>query len=247
MTTELSVNVNSVAFLRNRRNLPWPDLLEISRIALRSGAVGITVHPRPDQRHIRRQDVHDLAAMIGTEFPEKEFNIEGYPSEEFLRLVETIKPHQATLVPDHPDQKTSDHGWDLVGEARLLAQSVARLKDAGCRLAIFVDPFADQMERAAQSGTDRVELYTGPYGGALDGPAKKRLLEELGQAAEAAKQCGMGLNAGHDLTLGNLSDLLSRAPDILEVSIGHGLTADALIYGYETAVKKYVSRCASRN
>lgn len=243
MPTELSVNVNSIAYLRNRRDVPWPDLLDLCRIALEAGAVGITVHPRPDQRHIRTQDVHDIAAMICADYPGKEFNIEGYPSEDFLRLVEQVKPDQATLVPDIPEQKTSDHGWQLLGNNDLLLSSVARLKDIGCRVSLFVDADEGLMEGAKSTGTDRVELYTGPYGSADDESAGALALAELAQAADAASSVGLGLNAGHDLTLTNLGTLLKRAPAIQEVSIGHGLTADALFMGYGEAVRRYVEIC----
>lgn len=246
MPTHLSVNVNSVAYLRNRRNLPWPDLLGICRSALDAGAAGITVHPRPDQRHIRTQDVFDISAMLAAEYPGKEFNIEGYPSEEFLRLVEQVRPGQATLVPDHPDQKTSDHGWDLDSDGRLVKRSVLRLRDAGCRVSLFLDADPELAAEAAATGADRVELYTGPYGGCSEPIARARLLEALGKTAEAAVAAGMGVNAGHDLTLDNLGDMLDRAPMIAEVSIGHGLTADALMFGYGEAVARYVAICAGK-
>lgn len=245
MPTELSVNVNSIAYLRNRRNLPWPNLLQLCRIALDAGAVGITVHPRPDQRHIRFTDVHEIAAMLRTDYSGKEYNIEGYPSEEFLRLVEQVGPDQATLVPDHPDQKTSDHGWDLDEDTKLVTRAVARLKDAGCRTALFMDADPETAANAAATGADRIELYTGPYGGCFDETARARLLEDLGATADAATAVGLGLNAGHDLTLDNLGALLARAPQIFEVSIGHGLTADAMIYGYAGAVERYVKVCRS--
>ena len=243
MSTKLSVNVNSVAYLRNRRNLPWPDLLAICRVALDAGAAGITVHPRPDQRHIRTQDVHEISAMLAADYPGKEFNMEGYPSEEFLRLVEQVRPDQATLVPDHPDQKTSDHGWDLENDARLVRRSVERLRDAGCRVSLFLDADVELVPLAAGTGADRIELYTGPYGGCSEPVARARLLEALAATVEAAVAAGMGVNAGHDLTLDNLGDLLTRAPMVAEVSIGHGLTADALLYGYGDAVSRYAAIC----
>lgn len=242
--TELSVNLNAVAFLRNRRGLPWPSVVDLGRLALEAGAVGLTVHPRPDQRHIKLADVPDLMALITNEFPGREFNIEGYPTEAFMTLVETIRPHQITLVPDDPSQATSDHGWDFRTHAWKLHAIVGRLKQTGARLALFADPDPSQIEAAVGTGTDRIELYTGPYGDAYDEPDTARLeLDALGQTADAAREHGLGVNAGHDLTVENLPALVERIPALAEVSIGHGLTADALTYGMAETVRRFRRAC----
>ncbi len=243
MAAKLSVNVNAVALLRNRRDLPWPDLVGLSRIALEAGAHGITVHPRPDQRHVRNSDLAPLRALIDDEFPHAEFNIEGYPSDEFLALVEQHEPEQVTLVPDDPSQATSDHGWDFVGQSNLLHNSVQRLKGSGFRVSLFCDPDAgeDRIARARETGADRVELYTGPYGGCFDDPEEaNHQASLLGTTAGFAHSAGMGVNAGHDLTVANLPMLVEHVPHLAEVSIGHGLTAEALTHGYAGAVRNFL-------
>jgi pyridoxine 5-phosphate synthase len=244
MSVKLSVNVNAVAMLRNRRDLPWPNVVDLSRQALEAGAHGITVHPRPDQRHIRFSDLAPLRALIDDEFPDAEFNIEGYPSDDFLELVIKNEPEQVTLVPDDPSQATSDHGWDFVGKGNYLYDRVSRLKDRGFRVSLFCDPDAgeDMIARAKETGADRVELYTGPYGGCFD-DAKEAAhqINLLGTTADYAKNAGLGINAGHDLTVANLPALVERVPHLAEVSIGHGLTADALEYGYKGAVKRFLA------
>lgn len=245
-STRLSVNLNAIAMLRNRRDLPWPSVTGLGAQALAAGAHGITVHPRPDQRHIRFTDLPALRALLDDEYPSAEFNIEGYPSDAFLALVETNQPDQATLVPDDPAQATSDHGWDLRRDSGRLKPIVARLKKLGIRVSLFVDGDGDAaaMDLAAATGADRVELYTGPYGAWYDDPASAaREIERLGSTADAALARGLGLNAGHDLTVANLPPLLSRIPDVLEVSIGHGLTADALQYGMSEAVRRFLAAC----
>ncbi|MEO1703254.1 MAG: pyridoxine 5'-phosphate synthase [Pseudomonadota bacterium] len=244
MPAKLSVNMNAVALLRNRRDLPWPDVVHLGRIALQAGAHGLTVHPRPDQRHIRFTDLPDLRALIDDEFPDAEFNIEGYPSEEFLDLVEANEPEQVTLVPDDPAQATSDHGWDFVGKENYLRDHVQRLKSSGFRVSLFCDPDAgpEMMARAKATGADRIELYTGPYGGTYDDPAEAaRQLETLLSTACHAEAVGLGVNAGHDLTVENLNPLAEAVPQLAEVSIGHGLTADALEFGYAGAVKRFLT------
>lgn len=240
MPTKLSVNLNAIAQLRNRRDLPWPSVAGLGRIALEAGAHGLTVHPRPDERHIRRSDVPEVAAVVG-DFSGAEFNIEGFPTPDFLALVEETRPDQVTLVPDDPSQATSDHGWDVAAHKAMLVDVVGRLKRGGMRVSLFVDPDdPEQPPRVAEIGADRVELYTGPYGGAYADPAAAlRELENLAATAEAARAAGLGVNAGHDLTLFNLPQLVGRVPFIDEVSIGHGLTADALIYGMADAVRRY--------
>ncbi|RIX97604.1 pyridoxine 5'-phosphate synthase [Aureimonas flava] len=244
MPCELSVNLNAVAMLRNRRDLPWPSVEGFGRIALAAGAHGLTVHPRPDQRHVRFSDLPVLRGLIDREFPGAEFNIEGYPSEDFLQLVLANRPEQVTLVPDDPSQPTSDHGWDFAAHAALLRGVVARLKGEGMRVSLFADADPAIMERAAETGCDRVELYTGPYGGTHSDPlAAEAWLERLGATGDAAQAAGLGLNAGHDLTVANLPPLVRRLPQLAEVSIGHGLTADALEHGMAGSVRRFVSAC----
>lgn len=243
MTTKLSVNVNAIAQLRNRRDLPWPSVVGLSRIALEAGAWGITVHPRPDERHVRRSDVQPLADLV-KQFPDVEFNIEGYPDDRFMEIAFEVQPHQVTLVPDDPSQATSDHGWDFHSQHNFLKPLVAQLKQGGMRVSLFADPDADTIAMAADTGADRAELYTGPYGGTYgDEEAQAHELDKLEAAAQAGRAAGLGLNAGHDLTVANLPPLLARAPWIEEVSIGHGLTAEALEYGMAGAVKRFRAAC----
>jgi pyridoxine 5-phosphate synthase len=244
MPAKLSVNLNAIAMLRNRRDLPWPSVTGLGRIALAAGAHGLTVHPRPDQRHIRFTDLPEIRALIDDEFPQAEFNIEGYPTGDFLALVEAAEPEQVTLVPDDPEQPTSDHGWDFVANRDMLKAIVTRLKRTGARLSLFCDPdaSAEQIEAAKATGADRVELYTGPYGACYDDPAKAaEQIALLGKTADAAHALGLGVNAGHDLTVDNLPALVKRVPGLAEVSIGHGLTADALIHGMDGAVRRFRS------
>lgn len=244
MSVALSVNLNAVAQLRNRRDLPWPSVVDMGRIALEAGAHGLTVHPRPDQRHTRFSDLPDLRALIDDEFPNAEFNVEGYPTEEFLQLVEQNQPEQVTLVPDDPAQATSDHGWDFAANHNFLRPVVGRLKKGGFRVSLFADADPSQMQAAKETGADRVELYTGPYGGTHDDPiAAQAEIERLGATADAAIALGMAVNAGHDLTVENLPALVSRVPELAEVSIGHGFTADALIYGFEETTKRFLGAC----
>jgi len=240
----LSVNLNAIAQLRNRRDLPWPSVTGMGRIALEAGAQGLTVHPRPDQRHIRFTDVPELRALIDDEFPEADYNIEGYPTDDFLDLVEVNQPEQVTLVPDDPSQPTSDHGWDFRAQHNYLAPIVARLKNSGMEVSLFADPDPETVKWAADTGCDRVELYTGPYGGTYDDPAAAaREVEMLGQTADIAADLGLGVNAGHDLTVANLPALVERIPNLMEVSIGHGLTADALEFGMAQSVRRFLKAC----
>jgi pyridoxine 5-phosphate synthase len=244
MPAKLSVNVNAIAYLRNRRELPWPSVEGLGRIALAAGAHGLTVHPRPDERHVRRADVPVLRALIDDEFPDAEFNIEGYPAPEFLDLVERAQPDQVTLVPDDPAQATSDHGWDFAAGREFLAPVVKRLKRAGVRVSLFANPDPAGMDIARALGADRVELYTGPYGSAHDDPAKAASqLEMLGKAADAAIAQGLDVNAGHDLTVANLPALVRRVPALAEVSIGHALTAEALEFGMAETVRRFLEAC----
>lgn len=242
MPVALSVNLNAVAQLRNRRDLPWPSVVGMGRIALEAGAQGLTVHPRPDQRHIRFSDVPELRALIDDEFPDADYNIEGYPTDDFLDQVERSQPEQVTLVPDDPSQPTSDHGWDFRNQHNYLTPIVARLKKSGMEVSLFADADPEGVKWAADTGCDRIELYTGPYGGTYDDPkAAAAEVEKLGQTADAAHALGLGVNAGHDLTVANLPPLVARIPDLLEVSIGHGLTADALEYGMAQTVKRFLT------
>lgn len=243
MSAKLSVNLNAIALLRNRRDLPWPSVAHLGEVALKAGAHGLTVHPRPDQRHTRFTDLPDLRAVIDDGFPQAEFNIEGYPTSEFLDLVEANEPEQVTLVPDDPDQPTSDHGWDFAGQENFLRDCVQRLKDSGCRVSLFCDPDASlaQLDKAQATGADRVELYTGPYGSCHDDEeAAQTALLDLATTAKAAEERGMAINAGHDLTVANVPALAAAIPNLAEVSIGHGLTADTLEFGMAGSVSRFL-------
>jgi pyridoxine 5-phosphate synthase len=246
MPAKLSVNLNAIALLRNRRDLPWPSVTSLGRIALQAGAHGLTVHPRPDQRHTRFSDLPAIRALIDDEFPHAEFNIEGYPTGDFLALAEDAEPEQITLVPDDPEQPTSDHGWDFVANEDMLKAIVARLKKTGARISLFCDPDASEQQIAAAkaTGADRIELYTGPYGACHDDSAKAaKELESLVKTAALARAAGLGVNAGHDLTVANLPALSRAIPDLSEVSIGHGLTADALEFGMAGTVRRFLTAC----
>lgn len=245
--TALSVNLNAVAQLRNRRDVGWPSVTGIARLVLDAGAAGITVHPRPDERHIRRSDVHELSKFLRDEYPEAEFNIEGYPSDDFLKLIEEVRPDQATFVPDDPAQATSDHGWEIHANEKLLRAAIERAQQAGIRVSLFIDEDPSVPALAAMVGADRVELYTGPYGGTFRTPEGAAHLENLSDTAEAARLAGgnesgaggLGINAGHDLTLENLPAFVTKVGPVDEVSIGHGITSDALILGFAEAVRRY--------
>jgi pyridoxine 5-phosphate synthase len=246
MPAKLSVNLNAIAMLRNRRDLPWPSVTGLGRIALEAGASGLTVHPRPDQRHIRFSDLQPIRSLIDEAFPAAEFNMEGFPEEGFLDLVAEHRPEQVTLVPDDPSQATSDHGWDFRKSHNLLGNVVGRLKKLNLRVSLFADgePDEEALKIAREVGADRIELYTGPYGGCYDDPDKAaRLVEELGRTADIAAGLGLGVNAGHDLTVANMPALAARIPLLAEVSIGHGLTADALEYGMAETVRRFCRAC----
>jgi pyridoxine 5-phosphate synthase len=245
MPCHLSVNLNAVALLRNRRDLPWPSVTGIGKLALEAGAHGLTVHPRPDERHVRRADVPELAHLIRSQFPGRELNIEGNPDARFIELVEAVKPDQATLVPDDIRQATSDHGWDIAAHATFLRDIVTRLKGSGIRVSLFVDAEARLPPLAAEVGADRVEIYTGPYGGTFDAAAKRHELDKVVATGNAAKAAGLGLNAGHDLTRDNLPALVEALPHLAEVSIGHAVIADALSFGIGETVRLF--RAASGN
>ncbi|MEM8729256.1 MAG: pyridoxine 5'-phosphate synthase [Pseudomonadota bacterium] len=246
--TRLSVNLNAIAYLRNRRDVPWPDLVTIARDVMQAGAFGLTVHPRPDERHIRRGDVFDLAEFLQAEFPQAEFNIEGYPTDDFMRLLEEVRPDQATLVPDAPGQSTSDHGWAFDQDSGMLAPILADIATMGLRSSVFVDPNLSSIEAAQALPTDRVELYTGPFGAARNVEDRNRHLADLAAAAAATKQSGkavgrtrpLGVNAGHDLSQENLPHLLRHVSPLDELSIGHALMSDAMRVGYSAAVARYL-------
>ena len=251
--TALSVNLNAVAYLRNRRALPWPSVVDLGRLALGAGAAGLTVHPRPDERHTRRSDLAPLKALVA-EFPGAEFNIEGYPNADFVQLVLDQGPHQVTFVPDDPGQATSDHGWDVDRHADLLQAALEPMREVGIRTSLFIDADPQLPVAAWELGADRVELYTGPYGAAYaDAGLARAELERLAETARAASTVGLnedqqrpplGVNAGHDLTAENLPALKAAIPNLAEVSIGHGLTAHALRTGYGQAVRDFLTALA---
>jgi pyridoxine 5-phosphate synthase len=231
--TKLSVNINKIATLRNARGHNRPDLLQVARDCERFGAQGITVHPRPDERHIRYQDVRDLKAIVTTEL-----NVEGNPTPDFLDLVREVRPEQVTLVPDAPDAITSNAGWDTVQHQIFLIGVVQELKALGCRVSIFLDPSPEMVKAAVATGTDRIELYTEDYA-RLYHHDREAALQPYRAAAEMAQQLGLGLNAGHDLDLDNLAYLKQNLPGLQEVSIGHALVCDALYLGLENTIQLY--------
>jgi pyridoxine 5-phosphate synthase len=239
--TRLSVNLNKVALLRNQRDVGYPSVLEAARLVVAAGAHGITVHPRPDERHIRRADVRELASLIRDELgPEIEYNIEGNPTPEFVALIREVRPDQVTLVPDAPDQHTSDHGWDVRASFRELRAVIPELKASGARVSLFMDADPGAIASAATVRADRIELYTGPYAHAFAAGAARPLLRRYVSAAEAAAEAGLGVNAGHDLNLDNLPTFVEAVPQLAEVSIGHAITADALRLGFPAAVEAYL-------
>lgn len=242
--TKLSVNVNKIALLRNARALDMPDVGRLAGLALQSGASGITVHPRPDERHIRKSDVLPLSEVI-KQFPNAEFNIEGNPFHQLMDIIRTIKPHQVTLVPDDIAASTSDHGWDLATDGARLEPIIQELKSLEIRVSLFMDPVADQMIIAKELGADRIELYTEAYANAYKTNDQDHVTGKYHDTAVSAAKVGLGINAGHDLNLDNLSYFLSQVPQVEEVSIGHALTADALEYGIENTVQRYLAQIQS--
>ncbi len=248
--TALSVNVNKVAQLRNTRHLGIPNVVHAATLCLQAGAAGITVHPRPDERHIRAHDVHDIAALLKA-WPQAEYNIEGNPFQNLMGFIRAVRPHQATFVPDSEDQFTSDHGWDLAADGERLKPLIAECHTLGVRVSLFMDPTPEAMAQARAVGADRVELYTEPYAAAHaaavahapDGPdAQDVQLARFAAAAAAAQASGLGVNAGHDLNRDNLTGFLLAVPGVLEVSIGHALIADALEFGLPETVRAF-QRC----
>lgn len=232
--TRLSVNINKVALIRNSRGSNLPDLVSFALDCEEFGAQGITVHPRPDERHIKYQDVYDLKPVLHTEF-----NIEGYPNEHFLEMVEKVKPAQCTLVPDPPYALTSDSGWDTVEKQEFLKEVVSRLHSAGVRVSIFLDPDPSMVEGAAKCGTDRIELYTGDYAKGFYKNKEVAVAPHV-ETARLANQAGLGVNAGHDLNLENLKYYSDSVPSLLEVSIGHALICDSLYYGIQNVIGMYL-------
>jgi pyridoxine 5-phosphate synthase len=247
----LSVNLNKVALLRNARALDIPDPVHAARLVLEAGAGGITVHPRPDERHIRLSDVRRLAAMLRSSWPAGasvalgtavEFNIEGNPLHQLMDHVRAVRPHQCTFVPDEAGASTSDHGWDLARDGERLRPLIAEARSLGCRVSLFVDGEASVMARAREIGADRVELYTEPYARAHGTAGCDASLRRYRGAAEAALRQGLGVNAGHDLNRDNLAAFLAAVPGVLEVSIGHALIADALEFGLTATVGLYLAQ-----
>ncbi len=232
--TRLSVNINKIATIRNARGGNIPDVVKAALDCERYGAQGITVHPRPDERHIRRKDVYDLKPLLTTEF-----NIEGYPTRKFLNMVLEVKPDQVTLVPDPPNALTSNAGWDTIKHLEFLKDVIAELKQAGIRTSIFIGTERELIYKAAETGTDRVELYTEPYATEFVYDREKALAP-FAEAAKAAQEVNLGLNAGHDLNLDNLKFFASSIPNLLEVSIGHALISDALYFGLENTIQMYL-------
>jgi pyridoxine 5-phosphate synthase len=232
--TRLSVNINKIATIRNARGGNLPDVIKAGVDCERFGAQGVTVHPRPDERHIRYSDVRELKPLITTEF-----NIEGYPNDKFMDLVLSVKPHQVTLVPDPPDVLTSNAGWDTIQNKSLLQKIIASFKEAGIRTSIFIDADPEMIKHAAATGCDRVELYTESYAEGYH-QDREQAIQPFVVAAEAAGSVGLGLNAGHDLNLDNLKYFAGNIPGLLEVSIGHALISDALYYGLENTIQLYL-------
>lgn len=242
--TALSVNLNKVALVRNTRHLGIPSVTRAASAALEAGAQGVTIHPRPDERHIRESDVPDLVAVL-RDWPHAEFNIEGNPFHNLMDLVRRVRPQQCTFVPDSVGQFTSDHGWSLPADIDRLRPVIAEAKALGVRVSLFMDPLPEAMLHAKEVGADRVELYTEGYAHAHGTASQAEVQQRYTRAAEAALAVGLGINAGHDLNRDNLTDFLRAVPGVLEVSIGHALIADALELGYAEAVRDY-QRCIQR-
>ena len=237
--TALSVNLNKVALLRNTRHLGIPSVTRAAEIVLEAGADGITVHPRPDERHIRAHDVHELAALL-KRFPQVEYNIEGNPLHNLMAFIRAVRPHQATFVPDSEGQFTSDHGWNLPADAATLRPLIDECHALGVRVSLFMDPVPEQMAHARAVGADRVELYTETYASAFGTPREQAVRDQFAATARAALAAGLGVNAGHDLNRDNLTAFVREVPGVAEVSIGHALIADALEMGYSATIRAYL-------
>jgi pyridoxine 5-phosphate synthase len=237
--TALSVNLNKVALVRNTRSLGIPSVVRAATVCLEAGAHGITIHPRPDGRHIRSGDVRDLHQLLRA-WPRAEYNIEGNPFHNLMDFVREVRPHQCTFVPDSEGQSTSDHGWDLAADGDRLRPLIAEAKALGVRVSLFMDPVPQAMAAVKAVGADRVELYTESYARAFGTPSARPLLQEFSRTAQAASAAGLGVNAGHDLNRDNLTEFLLRVPVVQEVSIGHALVSDALELGYSATVRSYL-------
>ncbi len=232
--TKLSVNINKIALIRNARGANYPNLVNFVLDCEEFGAQGITIHPRPDQRHIRFSDISELKSIVSTEF-----NIEGYPSDEFMELVLKNKPHQCTLVPDLPGALTSDNGWDTITHQKYLSEKVSKLHDKGIRVSLFIDPIENRLHAAKETGAERIEFYTGPYAHDFN-RNKEKAIKQFSNAAKICTQIGLGINAGHDLNLENLRFFKSHIHNLLEVSIGHALICDALYFGLKNTIQLYL-------
>jgi pyridoxine 5-phosphate synthase len=243
--TNLSVNLNKIALLRNSRGNDFPNVIEFAKKFIELGVKGITVHPRPDERHIKLQDARDLAKLL-KDYPGVELNIEGYPSREYMELIREIRPDQCTLVPDLIDQLTSDHGWNIRKEKAFIREIINMIKNTGCRASIFVDPDIDQIKLAPETGTDRIELYTESYAASFGTPASDQIFKRYKASAETAQEMGIGVNAGHDLNLKNLSRFL-EIDGIIEVSIGHALTVECIEIGMKEVINRYLGICCNKN
>ena len=235
----LSVNVNKVAHLRNTRHLGIPSVARAATLCLQAGAQGITVHPRPDERHIRAADVFELKELL-QQWPQAEYNIEGNPTQNLMRFIRETRPHQATFVPDSEDQFTSDHGWDIARDAARLRPLIDECHALGVRVSLFMDPLPEAMAAVRELGADRIELYTETYASAHGTPRRAEVLDRFTRTAQAALALGLGINAGHDLSLANLTDFIRAVPGVAEVSIGHALVADALEFGMADTVHRYL-------
>ncbi len=236
--TKLSVNLNKVALLRNARNIGIPSVTKAAQICISAGTHGISVHPRPDERHARPSDVYELAALLAAT-SNVELNVEGNPFLKFMEIVREVRPTQCTLVPDNPEAFTSDHGWNLAEDGKRLKPIIEELKELGIRVSLFMDADGTQIQSAKEVGADRIELFTEPYAAAYDGDKAEAVFEQFAFAARMAQEVGLGVNAGHDLNLENLSKFCS-IPNVLEVSIGHALISDALEMGLFNAVRAYL-------
>jgi pyridoxine 5-phosphate synthase len=239
-STALSVNVNKVALVRNTRHVGYPSVTRAAELCLKAGAAGITVHPRPDERHIRKGDVFEIAELMRL-WPDREYNIEGNPFHNLMDFIRAVKPHQATFVPDSQEQSTSDHGWSFPQDAQRLKPLIDECRALGVRVSLFMDPIPEQMTACKAVGADRVELYTETWASAFGAASEASVLAQFSAAANAAKQIGLGLNAGHDLTRANLQPFVAAIPFLAEVSIGHAFVSDALELGYAEAVRAYLA------
>lgn len=241
--TKLSVNINKIALLRNSRGRDYPNVLDFAKKYIDLGVHGITVHPRQDQRHITNKDAYELAEMLA-DFPDVEYNIEGYPSPEFLKIIKETKPDQCTLVPDGVDQITSDHGWDMRIHQQRITNLAQEIGDYGVRSAVFLDPDSEQVELVAKTGVERIELYTEEFASSFGSKQRAKVFNKYLEAAALAQKLGLGVNAGHDLDSQNLGYFLT-IPNVLEVSIGHVLTIECLLEGMPSVVERYLKLCNS--